>query len=179
MPISNNTDEKVGVEVSGPTANANGPLGRALLLAGVVTISLGVLTHQPIVVGVGLVLTLVGAGLLWSVQRAARRLARPVALQTRELEQIEFPIVLEPKEELADPDNFSNKIVKFYQITPSDALGEQIATIDFSSDEYRVIYHQNGDPGEIPPQKIIPNPIWIGLSKNALNAYLVNVQPEG
>lgn len=179
MPISNNTDEKVGVEVSGPTANAGEKAAYVLLAGGALAIAVGALAHKPILVGLGLALALVGAGVLWRARRAARRLARPVALQTRGLEPIEFPIVLDPKQELDDPDNFHNRSVSLFKVKESNVFGEQIARVDFSADDYTISYYQDGTEllKVTEPEKIAPDPVRINLHKIDSQQYKIFVQP--
>lgn len=180
MPISNSTEERVGVEVSGPTSNIEEQVAYSVAAVGVSLVVIGWVSHQPALIIAGLALVLAGIVLLWRARRTARRPSSTVSLQPRNEQLFEFPRVLEPKEKLDDPGGFQNLSVTFYEVDASNTLGEQIATIDFSSDTYTVIHHQNGDDSkEIEAQKIIPNPVWIDLSKSLMNAYQVNVTPEG
>lgn len=133
MPISNNTDEKVGVEVSGPKGSLSRKIGAlATTGAGMAGVVYGLVCSDPILTIVGGAITLVGGVCLWRIKREARTIKPDSRCR-----------VLEPCEELAEPTHFANRSVKFRQVDAGGVCGDQIAEISFDTEGYTVANHRD------------------------------------
>lgn len=176
MSIANSTGERVGVEVSGPTGARLHKIALFMAGAGTGAALCGLIYHDPTLTVAGLLIATVSGVLLWRISCEAKKLAKAVSLPVGALESSSFRTVLEPCQELDDPDIFNNLIVSFYRVDEENVFVQEIAAIDFNDVDYIVKYHPDLAPEEWDgPHMMTSEPIRIDLQRPDLTQYHVDV----
>lgn len=174
MPISNGTEERVGVEVSGPTHSST-HTGKALVRAGRFIAIVGLLIRKPIVTLTGLLKMGVGSIMFWRAKRREEKHVEVVSPRTKANESLPILTVLDPKEELPAPDQFNNLIVTFYKPCEEEIRGEKIVEIDFNDVNYTVTYYGTDLTPETKLLEMAEEPIHVALHQLKPTQYQVNV----